>query len=125
MRPGHPPAVRQQWLSQGNDAGDGPTLPTQPLQPAQAPDVDSLRSDRRRTFIAVGLCASVLFVLVVAYVSFMTTVELAALSQAKRDVTASASDGHRGAGRHPRTTKNTPPPPLFIARSNDSLVADV
>ncbi|KAL3184348.1 hypothetical protein MRX96_000740 [Rhipicephalus microplus] len=57
---------------------------------------------------------------IVAYVSFMTTVELAAMSQAKRDVTA--SDGHRG--RHPHT-KNTPPtPPPHTARSNESQVAD-
>ncbi|KAL1435398.1 hypothetical protein MTO96_000075 [Rhipicephalus appendiculatus] len=112
MPPGNPLTATQRRLKQGNDAGDRPPLPAQPLQPAQVSNINFLSTDRRRTFIVVGLCAGVLFVVIVAYVSVMKTVKLAALTQAKHDVTvASTSDRHREGSHHRHTGKNTAPTP--------------
>lgn len=121
-----PPAATQHSCRQGNDAGDGPALPEQPLQPAQVPNIPALRSQKRRTFMALGLCAGILFLMIVAYVSFMTSVELAALSQLKRDVTARTTNGHREGERRPHNTgKHTPTTTASrVVRRNVTQAAD-
>lgn len=107
MHSGGYPAIQRG--RQDEHAGDAPSMPAPTTLPP-LPNAASLRAEKRRTYIALGLCAGVLFVAIVAYVSFMTTVELAALSQSKRDVTAPAHDRHRGGNRRPHTRKHSSPP---------------
>lgn len=89
------------------------------LPPLPPPlDAESVRAERRRTFLTLGLCAAVLFVMVVAYVSFMTSIETAALSRSARNATPF---GHAHYREQPHQTTEHQWPLQQMSRENASL----